>query len=148
MAHKYEHVSTGGGFSVLNDGVKSTVIDQDGNIDAPITTTDITFSGTFIGTGVTATSGPGAVAVTGVIHEVTSTGTSDAMTLANGTAGQSLKILYVAEGAGGDTAIITPTTLAGGATITLNALGDSADIIYSATGGWYVLGLGGSAAVG
>lgn len=100
------------------------------------------------GTGaITSTSGAGAVAVTGQIHEVTTTGTGDALTLANGTAGQRLTVIYVAEGAGGDTAVITPTTLAGGSTITLNALGDSADIQYSATGGWYVLGLGGSAAV-
>jgi len=100
------------------------------------------------GTGaITATTGAGAVAITGQIHEVTTTATGDALTLANGTAGQRLTLLYVAEAAGGDTAICTPTTLAGGSTITLNALGDSADIQYSATGGWYVLGLGGSAAV-
>ena len=100
------------------------------------------------GTGaITATSGAGAVAVTGQIHQVTTTGTGDALTLANGTAGQRLCVIYVAEGAGGDTAVITPTTLAGGATITLTALGDSCDLVYSSTGGWYVLGLGGSAAV-
>lgn len=100
------------------------------------------------GTGaITTTSGPGAIAITGQIHEVTTTGAGDAMTLANGTAGQRLCVIYVAEGEVGDTAVITPTTLAGGSTITLNALGDSADLVYSATGGWYVLGLGGSAAV-
>jgi len=109
-----------------------------------------TVGGTLIqgGTGaITATSGAGAVAVTGQIHQVTTTGTGDALTLANGTAGQRLCVLYVAEGAGGDTAVITPTTLAGGTTITLTNLGDSCDLVYSATGGWYVLGLGGAAAV-
>ena len=106
-------------------------------------------AGTLIhtGTGITATSGPGAVAVTGAVHEITTTGAADAMTLANGTAGQRLSVIYVAEGGGADTAVITPTTLAGGTTITLNALGDSCDLVYSATGGWYVLGLGGTAAV-
>ena len=32
MAHKKEFISTGGGFSVLNDGVKTEVIAQDGTI--------------------------------------------------------------------------------------------------------------------
>jgi len=106
-------------------------------------------AGKFIhtGTGITATSGPGAVAVTGAVHEITTTGAADAMTLANGTAGQRLSVIYVAEGGGADTAVITPTTLAGGTTITLSVLGDSCDLVYSATGGWYVLGLGGTAAV-
>jgi len=104
-------------------------------------------AGTFIRAGVTATAGPGAIAVTGSVHAVTTTGTGDAMTLANGVAGQRLSVIYVAEGAGADTAVITPTTLAGGATITLNNLGDSVDLIYHGTGGWYVLGLGGAAAV-
>ena len=36
MAHKYEHVSTGGGFSVLNSGVKTEVIAQDGTIKGDI----------------------------------------------------------------------------------------------------------------
>lgn len=34
MAHKKEFISTGGGFSVLNDGVKTEVISQDGSIVA------------------------------------------------------------------------------------------------------------------
>jgi len=109
-------------------------------------TGDFTVSG-FLAQTRTTSSGAGAVAVTGSMHEVTTTGTGDALTLANGTAGQRLSVVYAAEGAGGDTAVITPTTLAGGTTITLNDLGDSADLIYSATGGWYVLGLGGAAAV-
>jgi len=36
MAHKYNFVSTGGGFSVLNDGVKTEVIAQDGTIKGDI----------------------------------------------------------------------------------------------------------------
>ena len=36
MAHKYEHISTGGGFSVLNNGVKTQVIAQDGTIKGEI----------------------------------------------------------------------------------------------------------------
>jgi hypothetical protein len=136
------------------------VVDEDVQVGAAVTvgttlgvtgTTAMTggLIGAFFhtGTGITATTGPGAVAVTGAVHEITTTGAGDAMTLANGTAGQRLSVIYVAEGAGADTAVITPTTFAGGATITLNALGDSCDLVYSATGGWYVLGLGGTAAV-
>lgn len=36
MAHKFEYVSTGAGFSVLNDGVKTEVIAQDGIIKGEI----------------------------------------------------------------------------------------------------------------
>ena len=36
MAHKKEFISTGGGFSVLNDGTKTEVIAQDGTIKGDI----------------------------------------------------------------------------------------------------------------
>ena len=157
-----DELDTSEGFEV--DGTQ--VIDGDGNYVGAITSTTGSFSGavtmdTTLGvtgvstltggatiggalivgaSGITATTGAGAVAVTGQIHEVTTSGTGDALTLANGTAGQRLTVIYVAEGAGSDTAILTPTTLAGGTTITFNALGDSADLTYSATGGWYMHG--------
>lgn len=104
-------------------------------------------TGKIIFAGITSDTGAHAIPVTGAVHEVTTSGAGDALTLANGTAGQRLCVVYVAEGGGADTAVITPTTLAGGATITLNALGDSCDLVYSSTGGRYVLGLGGTAAV-
>lgn len=126
-----------GDATMANTGVV-TVSGATGNFD---------IGGAETHSGITATSGAGAVAITGRIHEVTTTGTGDALTLADGSAGQRLTVLYVAEGAGGDTAVITPTTLAGGSTITLNALGDSAELVYSSTGGWHVVGLGGTAAV-
>lgn len=103
----------------------------------------IGMSGALIG-GVTSSSGPGAVALTGQIHEITTTGTGDALTLANGTAGQMLRIIYVAESAGSDTAVLTPTTLAGGSTITFNTLGDGVSLVYSTTGGWHVVGINGA----
>lgn len=88
----------------------------------------------------TTSSGPGAVAITGGIHEVTTTGTGDALTLADGTEGQLLHIVYVAEGAGGDTAILTPTNLAGAdTTITFNDLGDTATLLFTAAT-WFVVG--------
>lgn len=33
MAHKYEHISTGGGFKVSNNGVETVVIEQDGTFN-------------------------------------------------------------------------------------------------------------------
>jgi hypothetical protein len=88
----------------------------------------------------TATSGPGAIAITGAIHEITTTGAGDAMTLADGAEGQHLYVVYVAEGAGGDTAVCTPTNLAGAnTTITFTDLGDSAHLLFTA-GNWYFLG--------
>jgi len=123
--------TTTGGVRLANGGAGGSI-----ELDGPIVYSEIKTS-----------SGAGAVSILGGVHEVTTTGTGDALTLDNGNAGQRLCIVYVAEGNGADTAIITPTTLAGGSTITLNALGDSCDLVYSSTGGWYVLGLGGTAAV-
>jgi len=125
-------------------------IDTDSSGDIyliPGGSSSVILSGGVVFSDITSSSGAGAVAITSGVHEVTTTGTGDALTLANGTAGQRLCVVYVAEGAGGDTAVITPTTFAGGSTITLNDLGDSCDLVYSSTGGWYVLGLGGAAAV-
>lgn len=118
-----------------------TTIDASGDVVIGWTTTltgGITWKR--IDAGITASTGPGAVAVTGAIHEITTTWTGDALTLANWTAGQKLTILYVAEWDGADTAVLTPTTLAGWTTITFSTLGDSCDLTYSATGGWYMTG--------
>jgi hypothetical protein len=161
------------------------VVDANGNIDAPVTTTNLTTSGTttlgddvtddttisgdltvdvdatvtgatilsgsatfsdvVIMGATTATSGAAAVAITGTIHEVTTTGTGDALSLVDGAEGQHLNIVYVAEGGGSDTAICTPTSLAGASTtVTFNALGDTAAMLFTA-GDWHVMG--GSAVV-
>lgn len=120
--------------SIDNTGAV-TVVSAQGNFE-----TGAGGTGTVINTGISSSSGAAAVPVTHTIHEITTTGTGDALTLADGTAGQRLTLLYVAEAAGGDTAVLTPTTLAGGTTITFNTLGDSADLTFSSTGGWYMHG--------
>lgn len=89
-------------------------------------------------------SGPGAIPTTSNICEFTSTGTSDALTLADGVSGQKLDILYVAEGNGADTGILTPTTLAGNNSITFNNLGEGCSLVYSLTIGWVVVGIQGA----
>ena len=97
-------------------------------------------SGTVVFDNTTTSSGAGAVAITGSIHEITTTGTGNALTLADGTEGQILRVVYVAEGAGADTAILTPTNLAGAdTTITFNAIGDAVTLLFTAST-WFVVG--------
>lgn len=90
----------------------------------------------------TTSTGAGAVAVTGTVHEITTTGTGDAMTLVNGTEGQILHIVYVAEGAGADTAILQPTSF-NDTSITFTDLGEGVTLLYTAAK-WYVIGNGGT----
>lgn len=87
--------------------------------------------GTTFGT-VQALSGAGAVDVTSLITQVTTTG-ADALTLANGANGQMKIITMVADGGDGT---LTPTTFANGTTITFNDVGDSVLLVYNTTGGW------------
>ena len=101
-----------------------------------------TFSNAIIGA-VQALSGPGAVNVTQLTTAFTSTGTGDALTLADGVAGQLKMIVYVAEAAGADTGILTPTNLGAGTTITFNDVGDSVTLQFIGTD-WWVIGLRGA----
>lgn len=104
------------------------------------TTGTLSLSGAIVRSLIGTSSGAGAIDITAGIHEITTTGTGDALTLADGTAGQEIIILYVAETAGADTAVLTPTTFANGSTLTFNNVGDSAHLVYSSTGGWYMIG--------
>jgi len=88
--------------------------------------------------------GAGAVDITNLITEITAENTGDALTLADGSAGQVKIITYVAESAAGDTAILTPTTLAGGTTITFGDVGDGVVLVYGTTAGWVVVGNNGA----
>lgn len=88
--------------------------------------------------------GPGALSTLTYSTEITTTGVGDALTLANGANGQHKVIVYVAEGAGADTAILTPTNLAGTATtITFNNIGDSVHLFYR-SGAWHIVGIHGA----
>tara|TARA_B100001057_G_scaffold93152_1_gene89507 strand:+ start:8939 stop:10801 length:1863 start_codon:yes stop_codon:yes gene_type:complete len=89
----------------------------------------ITADGGYIG-GVQTISGPGAINLTTLHTEITTTG-ADAYTLADGTAGQ-LKIISMKVDGGDGT--LTPTTLANGTTITFNDVNDSVTMIYSGLG--------------
>ena len=94
------------------------------------TLTSATLTGLF--GSVQSLSGAGAVNLTDTVTEITSTGT-DALTLANGTVGQVKVITMIVDG--GD-ATLTPTTFAGGTTITFNDAGDSVILVYNTTVGW------------
>lgn len=82
-----------------------------------------------------ALSGAGAVNLTTLITNITSTG-ADALTLANGTAGQ-IKILSMVVDGGDST--LTPTTKTGYSTIVFNDAGDGCILQYVTTRGWMVV---------
>jgi hypothetical protein len=88
-------------------------------------------------------SGPGAVNITALTTAFTSTAAGNALTLADGAQGQIKIIIYVAEAAGGDTGVLTPTNLGSATTITFNAIGDSV-ILQFAGADWWVVGLRGA----
>jgi hypothetical protein len=88
-------------------------------------------------------SGPGAVDLTTFTTAFTSSGTGDALTLADGAAGQLKTIVYVAQIAGADTGILTPANLGNGTTITFNNVGDSVQLQFIGTN-WWVISLNGA----
>ena len=87
-------------------------------------------------------SGAGAVNVTDMFTSLTTTGAAQALTLANGTAGQIKIISHVVDGG---SAVLTPTTKIGFTTITFTAVGDSATLVYTAAG-WAIIGISGAVA--
>ena len=100
------------------------------------------------GTGASATgqllTGPGAVNITGLVTAFTSTATGNALTLADGAQGQLKTVIYVAETAGADTGILTPTNLGSATTITFNTVGDAVTLQFAGSD-WWVVGLRGAA---
>lgn len=96
-----------------------------------------TFNGPVIGA-VQALSGPGAVNITQPVTKFTSTATGNALTLADGVEGQTKTIVYVAEAAGGDTGVLTPSNLGAGTTITFNAVGDACTLQFLGSDWWAI----------
>ena len=101
-------------------------------------TTSATYGASITG-GVESHSGAGALNITDLITEVTTTG-ADALTLANGSAGQVKIITMIVDGGDGT---LTPATLAGGTTITFADVGDGVVLVYG-TAGWVVVGNNGA----
>jgi hypothetical protein len=89
-----------------------------------------------------ALSGAGAVNTTDMLTSLTSTGSAQALTLANGTLGQLKTIVHVVDGG---SAVLTPTTKIGFSTITFTGVGESASLVYTAAG-WAITALNGAVA--
>jgi hypothetical protein len=87
-------------------------------------------------------SGAGAVNVTSAFTALTTTGAAQALTLANGTAGELKIITHVVDGG---SAVLTPTTKIGFSTITFTGVGESATLVYTAAG-WAIVALNGAVA--
>lgn len=101
-----------------------------------------TFSGAVIES-VQGLSGPGAINVTQPVTKFTSTAAGNALTLVDGVEGQIKTIVYVAEAAGGDTGVLTPSNLGAGTTITFNAVGDAC-ILQFLGADWWAISLRGA----
>ena len=123
------HQTAGGGYigisPVSQDNLTlfDTALELDGNART------VKIAGGIVGS-VQTISGPGAINVTSLHTEITTTG-ADAYTLANGVVGQIKIISMVVDG--GD-ATVTPTTLANGTTITFDAVHDNVTLMYGANG--------------
>ena len=70
------------------------------------------------------------------VSKNSTTGAAQALTLADGAAGQ---VKYIVHAVDGGSAVLTPTTKIGFSTITFTAVGDSATLVYTAAG-WAVVG--------
>jgi hypothetical protein len=78
-------------------------------------------------------SGPGAISLDTLVTEITTTGVDDPFTLADGVIGQ-VKVIAMIDNSGG-LAVLTPTTLATGTTITFSNANDNITLLYT-TNGW------------
>jgi hypothetical protein len=95
-------------------------------------TTSATYNATITG-GVQSLSGAGAVDLTNLVTELTTTG-ANALTLANGTTSGQVKIVNMIVDGGDGT--LTPVTFANGTTITFDAVAESATLVWNSTIGW------------
>ena len=80
------------------------------------------------------------IPVINITVELTTTTSSDVLSLPDGVDDQILKLVYVARGASTDELTVTPDNFASGSAIVFTDLGDSIDLIYNVTGGWYISG--------
>lgn len=87
--------------------------------------------------GTSAKSGPGAIDVTNRFTNVTTTGTGDALTLADGAVGQQKTITNTVDAG---TGVLTPATKLGFATVTFTNAGDTVQLAWSGALGWVITG--------
>jgi hypothetical protein len=91
--------------------------------------------GTDVVLGTQSLSGAGAVDITNAYTSLTTTGVSQALTLADGSVGEMKIITHTVDGG---SAVLTPTTPLGFATITFTSAGDNVTLLYTAAG-WVIL---------
>ena len=103
-------------------------------------TTSATYDATITG-GVQGLTGAGAVDLTNLITELTTTG-ADALTLADGTTSGQVKIVNMIVDGGNGT--LTPTTFANGTTITFDAVAESVTLVWNSTIGWVATSVNGA----
>ena len=96
-----------------------------------------TLSGAVVG-GVQRLSGAGAVNLTTPVTALTTTGSAQALTLADGVDGQEKEIIHDVDGG---SAVLTPTTKTGFTTITFTNVGDACRLRFLTTRGWYIISL-------
>lgn len=102
--------------------------------DGELVATDTPTVKGLIGT-IQSKSGAGAINLTDFTTELTTTA-ADALTLADGAAGQFKHIVMIADGGDGT---LTPTTKTGFTTITFGDVGDSVLLQFHTTKGWMVV---------
>lgn len=102
-------------------------------------TGNVTLGAAYIGS-TQALTGAGAVSVVKITTKVTTDGVGNALTLADGTDGQIVRVVLDVLGGGGQTAILTPTTKTGFTTVTFDAAGDTVSLQFVTTRGWMVIG--------
>ena len=91
--------------------------------------------------GVQELSGAGAVDLTNLVTELTTTG-ANALTLADGTTSGQMKIVNMIVDGGDGT--LTPTTFANGTTITFDAVGESVTLVWNSAIGWVATSVNGA----
>ena len=110
------------------------------NTTTGVFTTSATYGASITG-GVQSLSGAGAVDLTNLITEVTTTG-ADALTLADGTTSGQVKIVNMIVDGGDGT--LTPVTFANGTTITFDAVAESVTLVWNSTIGWVATSVNGA----
>lgn len=136
-------LSATGDFAINTNKFNVTASSGNTTVAGTLGVTGLTTATGGLAGGVQTLSGPGAVNVTTLATAFTSTGTGDALTLADGTTGQIKTVVYVAEAAGGDTGVLTPTNRIGYASVTLNAVGDAVTLQYMGSA-WAILSVNGA----
>ena len=103
----------------------------------------VTVSATFgndVVLGTQSLSGAGAVDITNAFTALTTTGSAQALTLADGAVGEIKIISHVVDGG---SAVLTPTTKIGFSTITFTNVADTAMLVYTPAG-WDIVALSGA----